>query len=98
MVAIGVAIAVGGRAWDQFKRSDVQFPARPEQHFSQLSGAGRHDFFRVAVDAFEEKPLLGIGAGTYRFAWEHHRTIELPVLDAHSLYLEAFAELASSAG
>ncbi len=93
VVAIGVAVAVGGRAWDQFNRSDAQFPARPEQHFSQLSSAGRHDFFRVAVDAFEEKPLLGIGAGTYRFAWDRHRTIKQPVLDAHSLYLESFAEL-----
>jgi O-antigen ligase len=93
VLAIAVAIAVGGRAWDQFSSSDVQFPARPEQHFSQLSGAGRHDYFRVAVDAFEEQPLRGIGAGTYRLAWEGHRTIKRPVLDAHSLYLEAFAEL-----
>jgi O-antigen ligase len=98
VVAIGVAIAVGGRAWDQFNRSDVQFPARPEQHFSQLSGAGRHDYFRVAVDAFKEEPLRGIGAGTYRFAWDRHRTIKQPVLDAHSLYLEAFAELGAVGG
>ncbi len=93
VVAIGVAIAVGGRAWDQFSSSDVQFPAQPEQHFSQLNGAGRHDFFRVAIDAFEEKPVLGTGAGTYQFAWEQHRTIAQPAHDAHSLYLEAFAEL-----
>jgi O-antigen ligase len=93
LAAIGVAIAIGGRAWDQFNRSDVQFPARPEQHFSQLNSAGRRDFFRVAIDAFEEKPLLGIGAGTYQFAWEQHRTIRQPVHDAHSLYLESFAEL-----
>jgi O-Antigen ligase len=93
VIAIGLAIAIGGRAWDQFSSSDVQFPARPEQHFSQLSGAGRHDFFRVAVDAFEEKPILGTGAGTYQFAWEQHRSIAQPVHDAHSLYLEAFAEL-----
>ncbi len=98
MVAIGVAIAVGGRAWDQFNRSDVQFPARPEQHFSQLSGAGRHDYFRVAFDSFEEEPLRGTGAGTYRFAWDRHRTIKQPVLDAHSLYLEAFAELGAVGG
>jgi O-antigen ligase len=93
VVAIGVAIAVGGRAWDQFSSSDVQFPNRPETHFSQLNGAGRHDFFRVAIDAFEEKPVLGTGAGTYQFSWERHRSIELPVHDAHSLYLESFAEL-----
>ena len=28
-VAIGVAIAVGGRAWDQFSSSDIQFPNQP---------------------------------------------------------------------
>jgi len=93
VVAIGVAIAIGGRAWDQFSSSDVQFPNQPERHFSQFNGAGRHDFYRVAVDAFDEKPLLGIGAGTYLFAWESHRSIPQPVHDAHSLYLEAFAEL-----
>jgi O-antigen ligase len=93
VLAIGVAIAIGGRAWGQFSSSDLQFPNNPEQHFSQLNGAGRHDFFRVAIDAFEEKPIAGIGAGTYQFAWEQHRSIQQPVHDAHSLYLEAFAEL-----
>jgi hypothetical protein len=93
VVAIGVVIAVGGRAWDQFSSGDVQFPNQPERHFSQLNGAGRHDFYRVAIDSFEEKPVLGIGAGTYEFAWEQHRSIAQPVHNAHSLYLEAFAEL-----
>ena len=36
-------------------------PASPEQHFGQLSGAGRHDFWRVAIDAFGEEPILGTG-------------------------------------
>jgi hypothetical protein len=93
LLAIGVAIAIGGRAWDQFSSPDLQFPNQPAQHFSQLSGAGRHDFYRVAVDAFEEKPLLGHGAGTYQFSWEQLRSIPVPVRDAHSLFLEAFAEL-----
>ena len=73
LLAIGAAIAVGGRAWDQFSSSDLQFPSQPEQHFSQLSGAGRYDFWRVAIDAFEEKPVLGHGAGTYQFSWDELR-------------------------
>ena len=104
-VALGLAVAaivavaaVGGRAWDQFSSPDVQFPDDPKQHFSDLSGAGRHDFFRVAIDSFDEEPLLGHGAGTYQFSWELHRSIELPVHDAHSLYLEAFAELGAVGG
>jgi len=98
LVAIGVAIAVGGRAWDQFSSSDLQFPNQPEQHFGQLSGAGRHDFYRVAIDGFGEKPVLGHGAGTYEFTWEQLRSIDIPVHNAHSLYLEAFDELGLAGG
>ncbi|HET8862658.1 MAG TPA: O-antigen ligase family protein [Solirubrobacterales bacterium] len=93
VIAIGVAVAIGGRAWDQFSSSEVSFPDQPERHFSQFSGAGRHDFYRVATDSFGEKPVLGSGAGTYEFTWEQHRSIAQPVHNAHSLYLEAFAEL-----
>ncbi|HEU4707490.1 MAG TPA: O-antigen ligase family protein [Solirubrobacterales bacterium] len=93
VVAIGAAIAVGGRAWDQFSKPDQQFPGNPAEHFSQINGANRHEFWRVAIDSFGEQPLLGHGAGTYQFSWDKLRHISVPVLDAHSLYLEAFSEL-----
>ncbi|MGE5282675.1 MAG: O-antigen ligase family protein [Chloroflexota bacterium] len=96
--AIGVVVVAGGNAWHQFSRPDVYFPADPSQHFSQLSGAGRHDFWRVALDAFGEKPVLGHGAGTYVFSWTQLRSIDMAVHDAHSLYLEAFAELGAVGG
>ena len=93
LAAIAVAVAVGGRAWDQFTAADVQFPNQPEQHFGSLSGANRDEFWRVAADSFGEKPVLGDGAGTYKFAWEQLRSIPVANTEAHSLYLEAFAEL-----
>jgi O-antigen ligase len=93
VLAIGAAAAVGGRAWDQFSSTDIQFPNDPNQHFGELSGAGRHDLWRVSIDSFGEEPLVGIGAGSYEFDWERQRSIERPVHNAHSLYLEAFAEL-----
>jgi O-antigen ligase len=93
VIAIGAAIAVGGRAWDQFKSSDVAFPESPSSHFSNLGGAGRSDFWRVAIDSFKEEPLRGTGAGTYQFDWDKRRSIYLPLHDAHSLYLQTFAEL-----
>ncbi|HEV7400568.1 MAG TPA: O-antigen ligase family protein [Solirubrobacterales bacterium] len=93
LVAIAAVVAVGGRAWSQFSSPDIQFPKNPQEHFGDLSGAGRHEFYKVAIEAFGEKPILGHGAGTYQFSWDQLRTIELPVHDAHSLYLEAFAEL-----
>jgi O-antigen ligase len=93
VIAIGAAVAVGGRAWDQFKSSDVAFPEQPSAHFSNLNSGGRSDFWRVAIDSFKEEPLIGTGAGTYRFDWDKRRSIYLPVHDAHSLYLQSFAEL-----
>ncbi|HEX8754605.1 MAG TPA: O-antigen ligase family protein [Solirubrobacterales bacterium] len=98
LLAIGAAIAVGGRAWHQFSSSDVQLPSQPQQHFGQLSGSGRSEFWRVALDAFAEDPVAGKGAGTYRFAWDQLRHTTMPVLEAHSLYLQAFAELGTIGG
>jgi hypothetical protein len=93
LLALGAMVAVGGRAWDQFSSSDIEFPNQPQQHFGDLSGAGRHDFYRVAVDAFSEEPVAGHGAGTYQFSWVQLRSLATTVHNAHSLYLEAFADL-----
>jgi O-Antigen ligase len=98
LLAIAAAVAVGGRAWNQFSSSDIQGSQNPQQRFSELSGTGRKEFWSAAIDAFEEKPVLGIGAGTYKFAWDQHRPVEDPVHDAHSLYLESFAELGAVGG
>ena len=93
VLALAAVLAVSGRAWDQFSSSDIEFPNQPQKHFGEASGGGRHDFYRVAVDAFEEEPVAGNGAGTYQFSWVKLRTLATPVHNAHSLYLEAFAEL-----
>jgi hypothetical protein len=93
VLALAAVGTVGGRAWHQFSSSDVEFPNQPQQHFGEISGAGRHDFYRVAIDAFGEKPVAGHGAGTYQFSWVELRSLAKPVHNAHSLYLEAFAEL-----
>jgi uncharacterized membrane protein YidH (DUF202 family) len=98
VVAIGLTVAVGARAWDKFSSSDIQFPAQPEKHFTDFSGAGRYDFWRVAKQGFTDKPLSGQGAGTYVFSWDEKRSIDIPVHDAHSVYLEEFAELGIAGG
>jgi O-antigen ligase len=92
VLALIAAVAVGQRAWDQFTNNDVAFTT-PTSRFSSISGTGRSEFFRVALDAFGEKPLLGHGAGTYQFSWYQLRHIGVPVHDAHSLYLQALSEL-----
>jgi O-antigen ligase len=98
VLAIASLVVVGSRASDQFSSSDIEFPNQPAQHFSDFNSGGRSDFWRVAIDAFEEKPLFGHGAGTYQLSWDQLRSITLPVIDAHSLYLEPFAELGAAGG
>jgi hypothetical protein len=93
LVAIVAAIAVGGRAWDQFTNSDLQPPGATEDRFTQIGSSGRDDFWRVAIDSFGEEPVLGHGAGTFRFSWYLLRDLPLTNTDAHSLYLQAFSEL-----
>ncbi len=94
VLAVGAAIVFGSQAWDEFTDSEIDFAKdNPSQHFSNLNSGGRDDFWRVAIDAFEEAPAAGQGAGTYEFSWERRRSIDLSLVDAHSLYLESFAEL-----
>lgn len=93
VVSLALVLTLGGRVWDRFTDPDIQFPEQGEQHFTELSGAGRYQLWNVAADSFADNPVLGTGAGVYEFEWERERDIDLPVRDAHSLYLESFAEL-----
>lgn len=54
---------------------------------------GRIKQWRVALDAFQEAPVTGDGAGTFGKRWARDRDSGLKVEDAHSLYLESLAEL-----
>jgi hypothetical protein len=47
----------------------------------------------VALDAFDESPLHGKGAGTYQLQWAQNRPYRFTVIDGHSLYIEVLGEL-----
>jgi O-antigen ligase len=90
VVLLIVAGAIyGGRAWDRFTSSDLGTPSG----LTEASSRGRIQFWDVALEAFGEKPILGHGAGTYQFAWEQLRPIDMANTQAHSLYLQALDEL-----
>jgi hypothetical protein len=93
VIVVILGIAVGGKAWDRFSSADLGVSAKPGEHLSELSSGGRIQFWEVALKAFGEKPLLGHGAGTYQFSWNELRPLDMPVKDAHSLYLQPLAEL-----
>jgi UDP-GlcNAc:undecaprenyl-phosphate GlcNAc-1-phosphate transferase len=59
-----------------------------------VSGAGnRYDYWRIAWQAFERKPLLGTGAGGYDAEWFAHRATTEDVRQPHSVELQALSEL-----
>jgi hypothetical protein len=57
------------------------------------TGSNRYEYWKVAVRAFADHPLEGVGSGGFAAEWLQRRTIDEVVRDAHSLYLETLAEL-----
>jgi O-antigen ligase len=53
----------------------------------------RGDYWRIALDAFAEHPLRGLGSGGFAVVWLREREIPQGAVDAHSLYVETAAEL-----
>jgi O-antigen ligase len=54
---------------------------------------GRTDLWRVALHAFNASPAHGVGAGMYQTLWDRNRPRFVYTINAHSLYLQAMAEL-----
>jgi O-Antigen ligase len=102
VVAAGVALAhYGGpasaarRAWHSFRGAPVQVGAGQSlsSRLFSFSSNGRVDMWTAAWHDFEQHPALGSGAGSFEQYWYAHRNEQGTVRDAHSLYMETFAEL-----
>ncbi|UUY05684.1 O-antigen ligase family protein [Svornostia abyssi] len=94
VLAAGAASADRVRAQvDAFTELDED--GRPAADQSRLlSGSGnRYDFWRVAVNAWRDKPVAGLGAGGYRAAYLQERQAPEEVGQPHSLQLQALSEL-----
>ena len=91
----GVLIAGPSSRWEEFKQvAPVQTKSTyVAAHLSSGRGSGRYQFWSTALDAFEDNPLHGIGAGGYEAYWHQNGSLVGPVRDAHSLFFEAMAEL-----
>jgi tetratricopeptide (TPR) repeat protein len=96
----GVALIVGAvlgppaveEAWRSFKEREVPANADPASRLTSLSG-NRYNVWASALAAGKSQPVRGTGAGTYEFWWNRDARDSEYVRDAHSLYLETFAEL-----
>ena len=55
--------------------------------------SNRYAYWRVALHAFGDAPLRGVGAGGWAVYWLRLRPFDEGAQDAHSLYLQTAAEL-----
>lgn len=96
-IGAGAAFDVPGSLrdrWSQFRTPDI--PLSQKDRPSRLasgSGTGRYQFWQAAIKAGNRAPLTGIGAGAYELWWARTAPVYVFARDAHSLYLESYAEL-----
>ena len=99
LAVAGAGVASGAPGWasrqyERFVDGNAIDPSGDQRaRLVNVGNNGRLDHWRVSVDAFEEAPLRGTGAGTYERRWARERPTRLAVVDGHSLYVETLGEL-----
>jgi O-antigen ligase len=81
-------------AWQDFKQSSS--PALSKHsiaRYESLSGNGRYDVWKVAVNATSGHLLGGSGPGTFQLLWLPRAPYLDYIQNAHSLYFETLSEL-----
>jgi len=100
LVAIPVGIAAGAphavsHRWEVFKShgGPASRSAGSPGSILTSTSSGRYQFWEAAVKEGETAPWKGRGPGSFEFWWARHGSYSGFVRNAHSLYLESYAEL-----
>jgi O-antigen ligase len=96
LVALAVAAIVLAHPiakFDAFRSSPPANGGNTLNHLLNSSGSGRWQFWGAAISEFRAHPLNGGGAGSWQAWWLQHGSLKVYSEFAHSLYLEALAEL-----
>ena len=88
VICAGLALAIVAGA----KESSAQQLAPGAARYESLQ-SNRYAYWRVAVRAFRDQPLRGVGAGGWVVYWLRLRPFTEGAQDAHSLLLQTAAEL-----
>ena len=83
---LGIALAVGAK-----ERSTQPLSAGASRYETLQSN--RYAYWRVAIRAFGDQPIRGVGAGGWAVYWLRYRTVTESARDAHSLFFQTAAEL-----
>jgi hypothetical protein len=98
-IVVALALALGAfgvahRQYDKFVNSNGGPQAtHTRDRLTDVTNNGRLSVWRAAVRIARTQPIRGTGAGSYQLQYPRYRTQGLYVADAHSLYLQSFAEL-----
>ena len=97
VLVLAVALGVPHRVeqdWHRFiSGATTQAASDLRQRLTDPSNNGRTELWRVALNGFSASPLHGYGAGMYHTLWDRNRPTFVYTINAHSLYLQAMAEL-----
>jgi hypothetical protein len=99
VVVVLIAALVAGapsqlsHAWNDFKHASTVGQNDLTGRFSTLSGNGRYDYWKAAVQSTNGHVFTGSGPGTYQLLWLPRAPVYSYVMNAHSLYFETLAEV-----
>jgi hypothetical protein len=93
LVRLGGPIDAAERGWRAFSAPPPTGVVDLNDRLRSLSGNGRVQVWRVALDEWRASPVAGAGAGVFERAWLRDPRGTFKVRDAHSLYVETLAEL-----
>jgi hypothetical protein len=95
-VVSGAFVVVGGYGGPGQAYStllgDAKETGNAGQRLASLDISSRGDYWRVAWEAWKERPLTGTGAGTFQYTWLENRPGFKGVKQAHNVYLEQGTE------
>ena len=77
--------------WEEFKGGPQPDPDAGAR-FTQTLGSNRYDFWRVAWNGFEDKPLTGVGADNFRHDYLRERRSGEEAYYPHSMVIRTFSQ------
>lgn len=98
LAGLVVAVANAGRIRDEASDRLDDFTSReevPAGHGPRLIASGsdqRTDYWRVALEAFDDEPVHGLGAGNFQVRYSADREDEKPSRYAHDIWLRFLSE------
>jgi O-Antigen ligase len=84
-----------GQRASEFRAGESSRPIGKASRFTLNARTGRGELWRIALLDFRHHPVVGDGAGGYRYTYLRERRADAPpaVRDAHSVELENLSEL-----